>query len=72
MEKTKKTDTFAGLLEKHLEKTKKNSSFTPQKSRGIVVIGRPDMNPQEWNPLNPQSIRKLTQESQDQVNGWRI
>ena len=31
-----------------------------------------DMNPQEWNPLNPQSIRKLTQESQDQVNGWRI
>ena len=28
--------------------------------------------PAEWNPLNPQSIWKLTQESQDQVNGWRI
>ena len=35
-------------------------------------VSKRDMNPQEWNPLNPQSIRKLTQESQDQVNGWRI
>ena len=39
---------------------------------GNLALIPNDMNPQKWNPLNPQSIRKLTQESQDQVNGWRI
>ena len=31
MEKKKKTDTFAGLLEKHLEKTKKIPFLHPRK-----------------------------------------
>jgi hypothetical protein len=31
MEKTKKTDTFAGLLEKHLEKTKTTPLLHPRK-----------------------------------------
>ena len=43
--------------------------------RSLVLkfkVYRNDMNLQEWNPLNSQSVWKLTQESQNQVNGWRI